>query len=135
MDEPPTQASALRVLIVDDNQDAANSLELLLQLAGHETLALYTAQPALEQAAAFSPDLALLDIGLPDMDGYELASRMRALCPRTRLVAISGYGKAEDEQRAAEAGFDEHLVKPVDFARLATLCAQFVQCHQGLRLD
>jgi len=107
-----------RILVVDDNEDAANTLSLLLQLDGHATSAVYTASAALEQMTAFAPDIVLLDIGLPDLDGYEVARRIRAGGCRARIVALSGYGQPEDRQRSAAAGFDHHLVKPVEIAAL-----------------
>jgi PAS domain S-box-containing protein len=117
---PQTTQPSKRVLIVDDNVDAADSLASVLELDGHVTRSVYSAREALEQAVAFKPDVILLDIGLPEMDGYEVARRLRAL-PRldgVRLVALTGYGQFEDLNRAHEAGFDDHLVKPVDFATL-----------------
>jgi CheY-like chemotaxis protein len=107
-----------RVLVVDDNVDAATSLAEFLRLEGHQTEAVYSAQGALEAVASFSPDVVLLDIGLPDMDGYEVAKRIRAGGSAVRLVALTGYGQAEDIQRTHSAGFDAHLVKPVDFDAL-----------------
>ncbi|HEY2591547.1 MAG TPA: PAS domain S-box protein [Steroidobacteraceae bacterium] len=124
-EEPSSEPSRVktptrRVLIVDDNQDAANSLAMLLACEGHETAAVYSGSEALERVRAFQPDVALLDIGLPVMDGYELARRLRAM-PESRgvrLVALTGYGQTEDHQRTREAGFDDHLVKPVDVPAL-----------------
>jgi len=107
-----------RVLVVDDNQDAADSLTQLLQLEGHETRTVYSAEAAIEQAVQFNPEVMLLDIGLPGMDGYEVARRIKAAEVPVRLVALSGYGQAEDKRRAAAAGFDTHLVKPIDLAQL-----------------
>jgi signal transduction histidine kinase/ActR/RegA family two-component response regulator len=107
-----------RVLVVDDNVDAAVALAEILQLDGHEAQAVYSAKGALEAIATFSPDVVLLDIGLPEMDGYEVAKRIRAGGSFVRLVALTGYGQAEDIQRTHSAGFDAHLVKPVDFAAL-----------------
>jgi CheY-like chemotaxis protein len=113
----PVQAAAAarRVLVIDDNQDAAESLALLLRLDGHEVCCGYSAADALAMAQAWAADVVLLDIGLPDMDGYELARRLRAELPPTplRLVAVTGYGQPEDLRRSVEAGFDDHLVKPV----------------------
>jgi two-component system CheB/CheR fusion protein len=111
------KAPPRRVLIVDDNEDAANSLAMVLQLSGHETASVYTAADALEHAAVFKPDVVLLDIGLPGMDGYEVAQRLREL-PGLRgikLVAVTGYGRSDDRLRARDAGFDDHLTKPVEF--------------------
>jgi signal transduction histidine kinase/DNA-binding response OmpR family regulator len=120
-DTPRAKQSPKRILIVDDNVDAADSLALVLELDGHVTRSVYSAQEALEQALAFRPDVMLLDIGLPEVDGYEVARQVRSLpqLDRVRLVALTGYGQVEDLRRAQEAGFDDHLVKPVDFAILA----------------
>jgi CheY-like chemotaxis protein len=109
-----------RVLIVDDNQDAANSLALVLDHKGHETRVVYSARSALELVQSFSPDVALLDIGLAEMDGYDLARHLRAKpgLDGLRLVAVTGYGQAEDRERSKAAGFDDHIVKPVDLLML-----------------
>ncbi len=114
------KAPRRRVLIVDDNEDAANSLALILELGGHETASVYTAVDALQRAAAFRPEVVLLDIGLPGMDGYEVAQKMRELpgLRAIRLVAVTGYGRSDDRIRAREAGFDDHLTKPVEYAAL-----------------
>ncbi len=114
----PPSVEPKRVLVVDDNVDAAASLAAFLQLDGHQAEAVYSAKGALEAIATFSPDVVLLDIGLPEMDGYEVAKRIRAGGSSVRLVALTGYGQAEDIQRAHSAGFDAHLVKPVDFVAL-----------------
>jgi CheY-like chemotaxis protein len=108
-----------RVLIVDDNADAANSLAMLLSLVGHQTRVAYSGPEALACIESFRPDLALLDIGLPGMSGYELAQRLRTLAPHgLRLVALTGYGQLEDREQARAAGFDDHLVKPADIQAL-----------------
>jgi PAS domain S-box-containing protein len=107
-----------RVLIVDDNSDAADSLALFLELEGHQTMAVYSAESALQQVTLFAPQVVLLDIGLPRMDGYEVARRLRANSSSVRLIALTGYGQEEDKQRTAAAGFDAHLTKPVDLAAL-----------------
>lgn len=119
------KAAPRRVLIVDDNVDAANSLSMLLSLQGHETQVAYDAHEALSQVSSFRPDAALLDIGLPGMDGYELARRLRALTGSNglRLLALTGYGQAEDASRAHAAGFDGHLVKPVELSVLERMLA------------
>ncbi|MGH2842345.1 MAG: hybrid sensor histidine kinase/response regulator, partial [Solirubrobacteraceae bacterium] len=109
-----------RVLIADDNADAADSLAMLLAFNGHDTQVVHAANEVLARVEAFRPDAALLDIALPEMDGYELAKRLRAI-PQLhglRLIALTGYAQPEDRQRAASAGFDAHLVKPVDLAAL-----------------
>jgi signal transduction histidine kinase len=119
------RAPARRTLVVDDNQDAAESLAMLLSLDGHEVQAVFTPQQALEQVQSFKPEIILLDIGLPDMDGYEVARRVRAMPGgrQIRLVALTGYGQSEDRQRALAAGFDNHLVKPVEPGKLAQMLA------------
>jgi two-component system, sensor histidine kinase len=119
--KPPVQSrpvEPLRVLIVDDNEDAADSLATLLSLDGHTVRAAYGAQAAIEAASAFDADVILLDIGLPSMDGYEVASRLRAAGNTSTLVALTGYGQKEDIERALNAGFNVHLAKPVQFAKL-----------------
>jgi signal transduction histidine kinase/DNA-binding response OmpR family regulator len=119
------QVASRRVLIVDDNVDAANSLAMLLSAEGHETEVAYRAKDALDRAQAFKPEVVLLDIGLPEMDGYEVARRLRARSDLSgvRLVALTGYGQAEDRQRGQEAGFEDYLVKPVDLSALARTLA------------
>jgi CheY-like chemotaxis protein len=115
---PP--ADARRVLIVDDNIDAADSLCALLTISGHTAKTVYRGADALQQLSQFKPDVVLLDIGLPDVDGYEVARRARAQCgPHCpTLVALSGWGQEEDKEHAREAGIDVHLTKPVDVATL-----------------
>ena len=113
----PTPTSR-RILIVDDNHDAADSLVTLLQLHGHEPEAVYSAADALERTRQSPAEVVILDIGLPHMDGYELARRIRAMHPSLLLIALSGYGRPEDKQRASAAGFNLHLIKPVDLEAL-----------------
>jgi CheY-like chemotaxis protein/anti-sigma regulatory factor (Ser/Thr protein kinase) len=111
----PPEAARRRVLVVDDNQDAAEMLSALAEHRGHTTRRASDATSALALLDDFSPDVALLDLGLPMIDGFELARRIREI-PRhraIRLVAVTGYGQASDRQRTAAAGFDGHLVKPV----------------------
>jgi CheY-like chemotaxis protein len=111
------------VLIVDDNRDAASSLALLLGLDGHRTVVAHDGAEALEAAERLRPDVVLLDIGLPGMSGYEVGRRMRHQ-PWGRgimLIALTGWGQPEDRRRSSEAGFDAHLVKPVDHAALMAL--------------
>jgi signal transduction histidine kinase len=110
--------SLLRVLIVDDNRDAADSLSMLLQFEGRQTLCAYSGEAALQEIAGFDPQVVLLDIGLPGLDGYEVARRLKTASPKLRVIALSGYGQVEDRQRSAAAGFDAHLVKPVDLDAL-----------------
>jgi signal transduction histidine kinase len=109
------EAQGTRILIVDDNRDAAELLAEMLQALGHDTAVAHDGPEALRVASGFKPAIALLDIGLPVMDGYELARRLRIdpALGGLRLVAITGYGQSEDRRRSEEAGFDAHLVKPV----------------------
>jgi len=123
-DEPPdTSRRGLRVLVVDDNRDAADSFAALLQLLGHRTTVAYDGPEALRAAAAEPPDCAFLDISLPGMDGYELARRLRADpgLGRVKLVAHSSYSDARHTERAAAAGFDFRLTKGADPAELEGL--------------
>ena len=115
----------LKVLIVDDNVDAAQMLAVFLESLGHEILIEYESIRALERARAESPDVCLLDIGLPEMDGNELAQRLRQQ-PQTNgtvLIAVTGYGQEEDRKKSLASGFDHHLVKPVDLVRISVLLA------------
>jgi len=118
-------SAARRVLVVDDNADAAESLAMLLQIHGHTVEVALDAEAALAAAARFAPDVALLDIGLPGMDGYALAATLRADPARAgmKLVALTGYGRPQDRERSHAAGFDQHLVKPVDETALARCLA------------
>ena len=114
MDET-SPARALRVLLVDDNRDAADTCATLLELAGHEVRTAYSGRRALELVENFHPDVAVLDIGMPDLDGYQVAQLIRGASwgKDTRLVAVTGWGRDEDRKRAFAAGFDHHLTKPV----------------------
>ena len=116
--EPPRQAR--RVLVVDDNVDAGRTLGELLNTLGHETRVVHDGPSALAIAEAFRPDVVLLDIGMPGMDGYEVARRLSALREgrRPRIIAVTGWGQESDRHQASEAGFDMHLVKPVDLDAL-----------------
>lgn len=114
----------VRVLVVDDNIDAADCLADLLQLdLGTDVRVAYDGPAALEMAAAFRPQVVLLDIGLPEMDGYEVARRLRATELDAVLVALTGYGREQDRQRSAEAGFRAHLIKPPDLNALRRILA------------
>ena len=123
--DPVFTAAALRILIVDDNQDAADMLAMFLQLAGHETHTAHDGEAAIEATTRLQPDLVLLDIGLPRLNGYEAARRIREHKPTGGpvLVALTGWGQDEDRRRSEAAGFDAHLVKPVDEAALRALLA------------
>jgi two-component system CheB/CheR fusion protein len=112
-----------RILVVDDNIDAADSLATVLRLSGHEVQVGYEGPAALNLAQEFRPQIVLLDIGLPKMDGYEVARRLRQMpdLEKTSLVAITGYGQDDDRKSSHEAGFDHHLIKPVQFERLQSI--------------
>jgi signal transduction histidine kinase len=109
-----------RILVVDDNVDAAESLGTMLAYSGHDVRVAHGGVEALSAAREFSPDVMILDLGMPEMDGYAVARAMRSdpKFATTRLIALSGYGQADDRRRTAELGFDEHLVKPVEHAVL-----------------
>jgi PAS domain S-box-containing protein len=115
--------SPVRALIVDDNMDAAATLSLLLQLAGHTTFLAHDGPEALKAAAEFKPDVVLLDLGLPGMDGFEVARAMRRMpeLGHPVLVAVTGWGGPEDRLRSKQAGFDEHFTKPVDISMIELL--------------
>ena len=121
----PAAPPGSRILIVDDNRDAADSLGLLLGLDGHDVRVAYAGRQALESAKEFLPDVAILDLGLPDLSGYDVAQLMRQdpVLQRVALIALTGWGQEEHKQRARDAGFDFHLTKPVDLDRLAAVLA------------
>jgi CheY-like chemotaxis protein len=105
-----------RILVVDDNVDAAESLGTMLAYSGHDVRVAHGGVEALSAAREFSPNVMILDLGMPEMDGYAVARAVRS-DPRfasTRLIALSGYGQPDDRRRTADVGFDEHLVKPVE---------------------
>ena len=116
-DPPPIRPQ--RILVVDDNRDSAESLAALLRLDGHETATAFDGHEALTMAESLQPQVILLDIGLPGMNGYEVARRLRDVGSPARLVALTGYGQPEDQERAQRAGFHQHLVKPVNPDALA----------------
>ena len=120
---PAEGRTGKRVLVVDDNRDGAELLEEVFRALGHTTRLAYDGEGALELAREFRPEIAFLDIGLPAMDGYQLARRMRAApgLQEVRLVAVTGFGQEADRGRAREAGFDEHVVKPVEIEALRVL--------------
>lgn len=110
-----TPSAARRILVVDDNEDAAESLAALLRLFGHEVDVAFDGEQALALAPEVKPDLVLLDLGMPRMDGHEVARRMRA-APwggQIKIIALSGFGDGADRARSLEAGCNDHLVKPV----------------------
>jgi CheY-like chemotaxis protein len=117
------RALARRVLVVDDNRDAADMISILLSNVGHQVETAGDASQALSAVDAFRPQVAILDIGLPVMDGYTLGRELRARLGSATpiLIALTGYGQEEDQRRSAEAGFASHLVKPVDAKKLIQL--------------
>jgi CheY-like chemotaxis protein len=122
----PAAPRPCRVLVIEDNADAREAVQILLEIWGHEVRSAADGHGGLAIAQAWSPRVALVDIGLPGLDGYALAGRLRAL-PVGRqlfLVALTGYGQPADRQRALAAGFDAHLVKPVDADELAAVLAR-----------
>jgi CheY-like chemotaxis protein len=123
--KPSGAAPRRRVLVVDDNVDAATTLRTALELQGHDARAVFNGASALAELALRDAEVVLLDLGMPHMDGFEVARRIRAL-PNgrdVRIVALTGWGQHEDRTRTADAGFNEHLTKPVTAARLSTLLA------------
>ncbi|AMV40788.1 ATP-binding protein [Planctomyces sp. SH-PL62] len=121
---PPSRAA--RILVVDDNLDTASGMVQFLQILGHEVVAAHDGHAAVASAHDFRPDVVLLDVGLPGMDGYQVASALRRdeAHRRAVLIAVTGYGQEEDRRRSRDAGFDHHLVKPVDFDVLASLIGE-----------
>jgi CheY-like chemotaxis protein len=114
-----------RILIVEDNPDVAHSLAQLLKILGHTVSIAYDGKTALETALTFQPEVVLVDIGLPDMDGYEVAKRLRQSPVSTaKLIALSGYGQTEDKRQAQTAGFDKHLTKPVGVQALQKILSR-----------
>jgi PAS domain S-box-containing protein len=135
-EKPETAAAAIetekagaqkRVLVVDDNTDAAEMLQVLLEMHGYEVKTVFDAETALAEVEAFAPAACLCDIGLPLMNGYELAERLRKMMPDVLLISISGWGQDEDRRRSQESGFNHHLVKPVAFDALIPLVKQIDQ--------
>jgi two-component system CheB/CheR fusion protein len=124
----PRADRKLKILVVEDNPDAAESLAMVLDLWGHDIRVTLDAAAAVEVAEQLVPDVIISDLGLPGMDGYELARRLRQhpRFGRAVLIALSGYGQEEDKRRALDAGFDHHLVKPPDLAELAELLGRVV---------
>jgi signal transduction histidine kinase len=123
----PRLAAPLRILVVDDNRDSAHSLAQLLMLDGHETACAFDGLEAVTAAEAFHPDVVLLDLGLPKLNGFEACRRIRARPSgqESTLVALTGWGQDEDRRKAREAGFDQHMVKPVNIVALTRLLAEF----------
>jgi CheY-like chemotaxis protein len=122
-DRRPAAPPRRRILVVDDNRDSADSLALLLTLQGSEVRTAYDGLEAIEAAAAFQPDVVLSDIGMPRLNGYDAARKIREQCRGRKvvLVAMTGWGQEEDKRRSTAAGYDVHLVKPVELAALERL--------------
>jgi len=108
--------SGKRILVVDDNVDAAEAVAMLLESEGHEVRMAHTGRSAVSETLRWAPEAVLLDIGLPDIDGFDVAREIVALAlePRPQLIALSGHGSASDLQAARDAGFDQHLLKPAE---------------------
>jgi len=124
-DARPTALRRQRVLAVEDDPAVSESFKTLLELLGNEVCAVMSGAAALEAARAFRPDIAFIDIDLPGVDGYEVAARLRAEHgPRIRLYALTGFARPADKERALSAGFDAHIVKPVDLAVLKAILAE-----------
>ncbi len=127
LDDGPAVSSVepRRILVVDDNQDAAASLAMLLELMGNKTQTANDGLEALKVAPRFKPDLILLDIGMPNLDGYETAHRIRQQSwgQKLVLVALTGWGQEADRRKSREAGFDHHLTKPANLAQIEKLLA------------
>ncbi len=126
---PASAGGGLRILVADDNRDAGSTLAILLQVMGHEVRDVGSGEEAIEVAAAFDPQLVLLDIGMPGLNGYDTCRRLRAQegGPGRTIVAVTGWGQPQDVARAGEAGFDHHLVKPVDVQALVEVIAARVK--------
>jgi CheY-like chemotaxis protein len=132
-DAPAPGDGRCRVLVADDNRDAAESMGALLRITGHEARTVGDGEQAVEEAAAFRPDLILLDIGMPRMNGYEAARQIRQQHwgKEMLLVAVSGWGQDEDKRRTIDSGFDLHVTKPVEIPQLQ---ARLAGLRAGARL-
>jgi two-component system, sensor histidine kinase len=117
----PPAGSMAHILIVEDSEDSRDALRILLELEGHHVTVACSGEEGVRMAAAAPPDWALIDIGLPDIDGYETARRIRREGRAVRLVALTGHNRPEDRQQALAAGFDAHVAKPVDPARIVAI--------------
>lgn len=117
---PTLDGPGRRILVVDDNIDSAESLSMLLEISGHTVQMAHDGVEAVEKAANFLPEVVLLDIGLPRLNGYEAARKIRQEIwgKKMVLIALTGWGQEEDRQRSRDAGFDDHMVKPVDHIEL-----------------
>jgi CheY-like chemotaxis protein len=122
-EQVPLNEPSLRVMVVDDNVDIVTSMAMLVREFGHEVRTAYDGSTVLETALDYRPNVILLDIGLPGRNGYEIAKQLRQqpALKDTVLVAMTGYGQESDRQRSREAGFDHHLVKPVNFEKVSQI--------------
>jgi CheY-like chemotaxis protein len=120
------RSSGMRILVVDDNRDSADSLAMLLRLLGNDVRSVYDGRLALEVAIVYRPDVVLLDIGLPGLDGLQVCRclRRQAGTRQPLLIAMTGYGQEEDQRRSKKAGFDAHMVKPVDLETLQEILSR-----------
>lgn len=131
--DAPSRSGPLHVLVVDDNADAAESLGVLLDIEGHAAHVAHTGAEALRLAQSQPPDIVFLDIGLPDMSGYDVARRLRML-PGMRhavLVALTGWGTQDDRERTRDAGFDRHLTKPAELPAVEELLRAAAQARSA----
>jgi PAS domain S-box-containing protein len=119
--------ASLRILVADDNRDNADSCAMLLQMSGHDVRTAYSGRDALAIAAEFGPQVALLDIGMPELNGYQVARQLRGRDGDVMLVAVTGWGQMEDKRQAQVAGFDHHVAKPVEFESLKHLLSGFAR--------
>jgi CheY-like chemotaxis protein len=125
-DVPAGKIASRRILVVDDDVDGAETLAILLRVAGHDVQVAHDGRSTLKIAAAFLPEIVFLDVGMPGMDGFETARQLRQIVELAKavLVALTGYGRAEDRARATQAGFDHFLVKPTPPDVLLDIAAQ-----------
>jgi CheY-like chemotaxis protein len=125
---PGNPAAGCRIVVADDNTDAGDALQMLLEIQGHEVQVARDGRAAVEVAETFRPDIMLLDLGMPVMDGYATAAAIRSKDwgNTIHLVALTGYSQPADRERATQAGFDVFLVKPVEFDALEKICARAV---------
>ena len=132
--DAPVAGAGMKILVVDDNRDAADTCAALLELSGHHVQTAYTGRRALELAETFRPHALLMDIGLPDFDGYQLAAKVRA-APWGRaiiLIAVTGWGQEEDRRRAFDAGCDHHLTKPIAAETVESLLQSLRPASRGI---
>jgi CheY-like chemotaxis protein len=131
--QSPAEQLRTRIVVIDDNRDQALSLQGLLEAMGHEVRIAYDGSSAMKLLESFVPDFALIDLGLPEINGYDLARWVRGQLQfrHTVLIAQTGWGREEDRNRARDAGFIHHLVKPVDYQQLVQILARSGSSQQG----